>query len=121
MYRSPFSEVYPLKGKGTPTRTPPEHGICDSLRFHQVQYCYKKGYLQTQKGGGGVLGHPEMGCLTSRLIWAFLALFRLIEKLHAVLWVKHRLKTAQNHLFEHPKWSRNNFVKIILDHFFTYR
>ena len=27
----------------------------------------------------------------------------------------HGLKTAQKHLFEHPKWSRNNFGK---NHFF---
>ena len=32
-----------------------------------------------------------------------------------------QLKIALNHLFEHPKWSRNNFGKIVFDPFWTHR
>ena len=31
------------------------------------------------------------------------------------------VKIALNHLFEHPKWCRNNFGKIILDHFWIHK
>ena len=31
------------------------------------------------------------------------------------------LKMALDHLFEHPKWSRNNFGKIFFNHFWTHR
>ena len=31
------------------------------------------------------------------------------------------LKIGLNHLFEHPKWSRNNFEKLVFVHFWTHR
>ena len=31
------------------------------------------------------------------------------------------LKIASDQLFEHPKWSRNNFEKKSFDHFWTHR